>query len=1254
MRRLMLRHGRACLVGLLALPMRAIAQTPTTMFAWEAHYPPGSTVTPSALNGVVVSMRTSDPFGVGMASNFTVDGGVRGGDAGLWKVEMDASARGQWVGFGLVFAPAVRNLRFTILDLDHNDVFHDSVEVVGWHGTAPVGPLVVSIGDASPPAVFFAPGTFSGRGYVDDSLPDGNISLRFAEPVDSVTFVYAAGPLSDPDPSRQAIGLSDLVWDAEADLQARAAAAATVFAADTLEIVVVVRNVGPAAAVDVAVSDTLTGAASFLSASDGGTLVGGAVVWPLVDSLPVGDSLVYAVSLLAAPSGTVFGVAAATALTLDPDSSDNDGSAPEARVSTTVTERADLVVRTGGPAMVLAAAPLSYTVTVRNDGPSSAAGVTVTDTLPGAAAFVAASDGGSAAGGVVNWPAVALAAGDSVVYTVDLMAPATGTLLAIAAAAAATIDQVAANSDGSAAEARVATAVVERADLVVTLTGPATVVVGAPVGYRIVVWNAGPSVAEDVAVSDTLPAALAFAAASDGGAFAGGVVTWPTVAALAAGDSLAYTVDAVAPVAGQVVNLAAGTSATLDQVAANNDGSGAAGRVSTTVIPVADLVVSLTGPAGIAAADTIEYRLVVRNAATDVVVSDTLPPEAAFVGASGGAAWSGGVLTWPALAALAVDDSAVHTVRLLAPPTGVLVNVGAAGAVTVDPDPLNSDGSAPGSRVTTVVSERADVAVRLSGSTGVAAGGALRYTVTVSNAGPSTAAGVVVTDTLPATVAFVAASGGGTLGGGVVTWPAAAIAAGDSLVRTVDVTAPPTGTLASVAAAAAATVDPDAGDNDGSAAASRVTTQVSERADVAVRVTGPAGVSAAETIAYTIVARNQGPSMASTVVLSDTLPGGTTFTAASDGGTFVGGVVTWPAIPELAAGDSVLRILEVVAPATGTLINVVAATSGTVDPAPANNDGSDASARVTTGVAELADVVVGATGPATVAVSGALRYVVTVRNAGPSTASGVVVTDTLPQGVAFVAASGGGLASTGVVQWPAVALPAGDSVVYTVDAVAPSSGLLSNVVAAVAQTPDPDPSSNDGSAPESRVETRLDLALTVDRQAMVDTVPAGSVGFWGDSARVILGGTDADTVSWSAASGAPWLALSDSTGTGGGVVRWRADLGALRAGTYRDTVRVAALSLGAVDSISVVVLAPAVALTDAVDQLLGVQRLSTEQRRYLDQEGNGDGAYNLGDLLALLDRTGASLSAELMTRLLAADAGGAGDRSRARPRTPRE
>ena len=54
----------------------------------------------------------------------------------------------------------------------------------------------------------------------------------------------------------------------------------------------------------------------------------------------------------------------------------------------------------------------------------------------------------------------------------------------------------------------------------------------------------------------------------------------------------------------------------------------------------------------------------------------------------------------------------------------------------------------------------------------------------------------------------------------------------------------------------------------------------------------------------------------------------------------------------------------------------------------------------------------------------------------------------------------------------------------------------------------------------------------------------------------------------------------------------------------------------------------------ATDLLTGAG-LSGEERGVLDQLGNGDGVYNLGDLLALLDRTGQRLGGDVLARLLA-------------------
>src|SRR5206468_4659239 len=251
--------------------------------------------------------------------------------------------------------------------------------------------------------------------------------------------------------------------------------------------------------------------------------------------------------------------------------------------------------------------------------------------------------------------------------------------------------------------------------------------------------------------------------------------------------------------------------------------------------------------------------------------------------------------------------------------------------------------------------------------------------ITVINNGPSDASAVVVRDTLPAGVTFVSASNGGTLAGGVVSWPAVAtLTNGATLSRTVTVIAPTTGTLLNVARADAATGDPDSTNNTGSAAGSRVTTTVTEIADLTVTKTGPAAVNAAKNVTYTITVTNNGPSSASTVVVHDTLPGNVTFVSASNGGTEAGGVVTWPAAASLANGASLSRTVTVTAPTTGTLLNVARADAATIDPDSTNNNGSASGNRVTTTVHELANLAVTKTGPASVDAAQTFTYTITV------------------------------------------------------------------------------------------------------------------------------------------------------------------------------------------------------------------------------------------------------------------------------------
>lgn len=180
-----------------------------------------------------------------------------------------------------------------------------------------------------------------------------------------------------------------------------------------------------------------------------------------------------------------------------------------------------------------------------------------------------------------------------------------------------------------------------------------------------------------------------------------------------------------------------------------------------------------------------------------------------------------------------------------------------------------------------------------------------------------------------------------------------------------------------------------------------------QSADIAVSEIGPAsGYSTAGTNAtYTLTVSNNGPSNASNVTLSDTLPLGETFVSLGQtaGPTF-----------SCTTGSTVICTLASLAPkvsATFTLVvnidgavangtalsNTATATTSTPDPTPSNN-----SFTANTVVFAKADVAVTNSGPAEATPGTNATYMWTVTNNGPSSATGVFLSETLPGSEAFV------------------------------------------------------------------------------------------------------------------------------------------------------------------------------------------------------------------------------------------------------------
>ena len=286
--------------------------------------------------------------------------------------------------------------------------------------------------------------------------------------------------------------------------------------------------------------------------------------------------------------------------------------------------------------------------------------------------------------------------------------------------------------------------------------------------------------------------------------------------------------------------------------------------------------------------------------------------------------------------------------------------------------------------------------------------------MTVTNDGPSDASGVTLSDTLPGGVTFVSAtSTSGTCGesGGVVSCNTiGTLTNGASATITITVTVPTSmahGTILSNSATSTATeTDPNTANNTNITQ----TTTVNREADLAVtKSDSPDPVLAGNNLTYTVTVTNDGPSDASGVTLSDTLPGGVTFVSAtSTAGTCgeSGGVVSCNSIGTLTNGASATITITVTVPtsmAHGTILsNSATATATETDPNTSNNTNITQNTTVNR-EADLA--VTKSDSPDPVFAGNNLTYTVTVTNDGPSDASGVTLSDTLPGGVTFVSAT---------------------------------------------------------------------------------------------------------------------------------------------------------------------------------------------------------------------------------------------------------
>jgi uncharacterized repeat protein (TIGR01451 family) len=215
---------------------------------------------------------------------------------------------------------------------------------------------------------------------------------------------------------------------------------------------IAVTNAGPSAVTNATVTDAppavLTGVTWTCTASAGSSCPpSGAATINAPVSLLVGGTATFTLTGTIAPTAT--GTLANTAAVTAPAGVTDPSLANNAATDTdTLTPQADLsLTKSDSPDPVAPGASLTYTIEVRNNGPSTSPSMTVTDTLPGQVGFVSASPGCAHAGGTVTCALSGLAptAVATVTIQVGVSPGATGSLSNTASVSGGAPDPVAAN-----------------------------------------------------------------------------------------------------------------------------------------------------------------------------------------------------------------------------------------------------------------------------------------------------------------------------------------------------------------------------------------------------------------------------------------------------------------------------------------------------------------------------------------------------------------------------------------------------------------------------------------------------------------------------------------------------------------------------------------------------------------------------------------------------------------------------------------
>ena len=180
----------------------------------------------------------------------------------------------------------------------------------------------------------------------------------------------------------------NITVNASADVAVTQSAPPNVTQNQNATIVVNVANSGPSTATSVNAAVTLAGGTFVSATPSAGTCTGTLNLTCSLGNMASAGNATITIVMNASGPGPITSNASASSPTFDPNTSNNSATA-----SIVVGALSDLAITKTGPASTTANGQITYTITVTNNGPSTAANVTINDLTPTGLALVSTTGG---------------------------------------------------------------------------------------------------------------------------------------------------------------------------------------------------------------------------------------------------------------------------------------------------------------------------------------------------------------------------------------------------------------------------------------------------------------------------------------------------------------------------------------------------------------------------------------------------------------------------------------------------------------------------------------------------------------------------------------------------------------------------------------------------------------------------------------------------------------------------------------------